>query len=91
MKSRVQIVVSGMVQGVGFRYFTLRRAQKMGLGGYVKNLPDGQVLCEAEGEPGLLMELIRELRIGPSFSDVRDLDVQWFDEFKDYQNFQVRF
>ena len=91
MKSRVQIVVSGMVQGVGFRYYTLRRAQKMGLGGYVRNQPDGRVLCEAEGERGLLMELIRELRIGPSFSDVRDLDVEWFEELKNYHNFQVRF
>lgn len=65
-KSRVRrYYVSGMVQGVGFRYFAMRTAQKLGLAGYVRNLRDGRVEVYAVGPAETLASLRRELERGP--------------------------
>ena len=71
----VHIVVKGLVQGVGFRYFVSQRAQRLRIAGVVRNLPDGAVEIEAEGPRSLLEELIREVRIGPRASRVTDVAV----------------
>ncbi|MBU4444237.1 acylphosphatase, partial [bacterium] len=52
MQIHAEIVVRGMVQGVGYRYFAYRKANQYGLCGYVKNLPRDDVQCEVEGEEG---------------------------------------
>jgi acylphosphatase len=57
--------VSGMVQGVGFRYFALRAARRLGLAGYVRNLRDGRVEVYAVGSAETLAALRRELELGP--------------------------
>jgi acylphosphatase len=57
--------VSGMVQGVGYRYFAQRAAQRLGLVGYVRNLGDGRVEVYAIGDSGALAQLRRELERGP--------------------------
>ena len=62
--------VSGIVQGVGFRYFVQRVAEKLKLGGYARNLFDGRVEVFAIGTPGQLAELRSELERGPRFSSV---------------------
>jgi acylphosphatase len=62
--------VSGMVQGVGYRFFVQRVAGRLGLPGYVMNLRDGRVEVYAVGEPASLAELRTELERGPSFSSV---------------------
>ena len=56
--SRIKIKVFGSVQGVFFRYTTRKVAQRLGLDGYVKNLPDGTVYIEAEGSEDKLYELL---------------------------------
>ena len=58
-------LVSGRVQGVGFRVFVLEEAQRLGVSGYVRNLPDGSVEAVASGETGALERLERALRAGP--------------------------
>ena len=69
----VQILVSGRVQGVSFRYFTLRAAERLGLVGWAKNLPGGEVEVRVRG-PESVLELFRgELRQGPPASRVDDL------------------
>lgn len=77
MDSRALITVSGMVQGVGFRYYALRQARLYGLSGYVKNLPNGNVESEVEGPSELIKEYIKALRVGPAFSRVTAVDVEW--------------
>lgn len=62
--------VSGMVQGVGYRYFARGAARKLGLAGYVTNLNDGRVEVYAIGTPAALNALSDELRRGPHSSQV---------------------
>lgn len=70
--------VSGRVQGVGFRYATLARARSLGLGGWVRNLPDGSVEAVFEGEPKRVESMVEWCRRGPSGSVV--LAVETHDE-----------
>jgi acylphosphatase len=66
-------LISGTVQGVGFRYFTQRSAAKLKVGGYVKNLSDGRVEVFAVGTPQQLRELRSVLERGPRFSSVTEV------------------
>ncbi|MBM4161640.1 MAG: acylphosphatase [Ignavibacteria bacterium] len=89
MQSAVHIVVRGMVQGVGFRYFVWRQASKLGLSGYARNLYNGDVEIEAEGDRSLLEEFIREVKVGPRLSDVRDMKIQWGEFQGRFKGFEV--
>ncbi|PIU44278.1 MAG: acylphosphatase [Ignavibacteriales bacterium CG07_land_8_20_14_0_80_59_12] len=77
MDARAHIIVKGMVQGVGFRWFVRSRASRLGLHGYVRNLDNGNVEIEVEGSRSLVESLIAEVRVGPRFADVRDLVVSY--------------
>jgi len=68
--------VTGRVQGVGFRWFTLQAAQRRGVVGWVENRRDGSVHGEAQGAAEALSVLVEELRRGPGFSRVDDVDVE---------------
>lgn len=70
---RYRIEVRGVVQGVGFRWFTRRVAAGLGLTGFVQNQSDGSVGCEAEGEPQQLASLLEQLRRGPAGARVDDV------------------
>ena len=74
---RVHLRVQGRVQGVGFRYFVLRRAEDLGLTGWVRNLPDGDVEVEAEGPREALQGLIERVREGPAAARVDRVSEQW--------------
>ena len=92
MKAAAYIRVSGLVQGVSFRYFTRKTARELGLSGWVRNRPDGDVELEAAGERGMVEELVKALRVGPPAAHVRDVQVTWTDKGKnDYDGFQVTF
>ena len=62
---RLEAVVRGRVQGVGFRYFALREGERLGLTGWVANEYDGSVRCVAEGSPEALDAFLEALREGP--------------------------
>jgi len=72
---RIRAVVSGQVQGVGYRDFVRRRAEEAGLTGWVANRPDGSVECVAEGGDEALRELIAELWKGPMLGRVDRVEV----------------
>ena len=85
------IVVSGMVQGVGYRYFVTKIARRMELTGWVKNLASGEVEIEVEGPRGLIETMIKELRTGNSWAVVRNMDVR-FEKFQGkYTGFDITF
>jgi acylphosphatase len=65
--------ISGLVQGVGFRYFTQSVAEKLKLSGYVRNLGDGRVEVLALGTPQQLAEFQAALQRGPRFSSVTEI------------------
>jgi acylphosphatase len=67
-------LVSGRVQGVGFRQFVSRAARIEGLHGWVRNLPDGRVEIQAEGDREALDRFERHVRQGPPAAHVDDLD-----------------
>ena len=83
-------IVKGLVQGVGYRFFVIRRAELLGLTGWVKNLPDRTVEVVAEGDRELLEELIKELWKGPSVAQVTDVVVNWERYTGEFKNFDVR-
>jgi acylphosphatase len=87
---RLEAVVSGRVQGVGFREFVRREAMARGLTGYVRNSDDGrQVEVVAEGDDAVLGELERILRDGPRFSRVERVDATYSDAGGGFARFSV--
>ena len=72
---RVRAVVTGDVQGVGFRYSTRERARQLGIAGWVRNLPDGSVEAEVEGEAGAVGRMLAWLERGPSGARVASVTV----------------
>lgn len=76
MQTRVIIIVKGLVQGVGYRYFCYRKAQEYDITGYAKNLIDSSVEVLAEGNKNLVNDFIKELKTGPSNSFVKSVYVE---------------
>lgn len=72
---KVHVVVRGIVQGVGFRYYARAAGQELGISGWVRNLPDGCVEVQGTGSAGHIAEFIRRVSIGPLQSRVTDVDV----------------
>lgn len=87
----VSIIVEGNVQGVGFRYFTSMNAEKFGIRGWVRNLPDGNVEIEATGEDRDLDRFIRAVSEGPPYSTVDFIDVKELQEAPDYTSFKITY
>ena len=74
---RARVRVSGAVQGVGYRVDTLRRAQSLGVAGWVRNLPDGAVEAVFEGNEDGVDSMVDWSRNGPAGAVVSDVDVDW--------------
>ncbi|MCI0495901.1 acylphosphatase [candidate division KSB1 bacterium] len=89
MDAAAHIIVKGLVQGVGFRWFVEREAKKLRLAGYVKNLFDGNVEVEVEGDRGLIEELIAVLRVGNRSSRVTDIQITWRNFASKYHDFRI--
>ena len=86
----VKIIVSGLVQGVGFRYFIYRQAKSLGLTGYARNLVNGQVEIVTAGQKGLIDELIKAARVGPSHASVSDVQLEEIELEKPFNDFGIR-
>jgi acylphosphatase len=87
---RMQAVVRGRVQGVGFRDATWREGRRLGLLGWVQNRLDGTVEVAAEGDEASLRELERFLQQGPRMARVAGVDVHFEDARGDLGPFEVR-
>ncbi|HXG38037.1 MAG TPA: acylphosphatase [Bacteroidota bacterium] len=85
-----RIVVRGLVQGVGFRYFVLRHATRLNLRGYVRNLYNGDVEIEVQGDRSLVEELIKNVKVGPRSARVTDLKVEWKEPNQHFHGFEIR-
>jgi acylphosphatase len=89
--ARVRILVGGTVQGVGYRFFVVRAARQLDLGGWVRNLPGGEVEIVAEGQAGMIREFTEELRRGPAASRVSEVRVTPETYAAEFDAFDVRF
>jgi len=90
MDTRVHIVVEGVVQGVGFRWFVARKAQEYALSGYARNLYNGNVEIEVEGERSLIEEFIQDVKVGPRGARVSNLHIQWKEPSSTFTHFEIR-
>lgn len=75
MTERLEATVHGYVQGVGFRWFVVRQAARLGLSGWTANQPDGSVRIVAEGPAEVLDEFLKQLQAGPAGASVERVDV----------------
>jgi len=86
---RAQVIISGRVQGVGFRYATRSRASSLGVSGWVRNKPDGNVEAAFEGPREHVELLLRWCRQGLSVAYVDEVEVEW-QEPKGEHGFAIR-
>ncbi len=91
VRTAAELVVQGRVQGVGYRNFVHRKANQLGLTGYVMNLRDGTVRVRAEGARDIITELARELEKGPPLARVESVRVTWRPPTGRYSAFGIRY
>ncbi len=84
-------IVTGLVQGVGYRYYAVGHARRLGISGYAKNLPAGEVEVYAEGERGLLEEFLKLLKTGPAAAEVSGVGVKWLKPSGKYSTFGIEY
>ena len=84
------IIVRGMVQGVGFRYFVYRQAIQLRLKGFCRNLYDGDVEIKVEGDRSLVEDLIQQVKVGPRSARVTDVKVAWESCHHQFAGFEIR-
>ncbi|MBA5876191.1 MAG: acylphosphatase [Nitrospira sp. CR1.2] len=87
---RAKILVSGRVQGVGYRAFTCRMAASRGLTGEVENLDSGQVAVDVEGSRNVLEEFLADLKRGPVGARVTQVQVEWGNATGRHHEFTIR-
>ena len=87
---RFQACIHGYVQGVSFRYYTLRQAQMLELSGYVRNCEDGSVEVVAEGPREAAERLLSWLHRGPPSAEVQRVEVEWQQAKGKLVRFEVR-
>lgn len=87
---RVKVLISGRVQGVGFRSFAVRYANALMLAGWVKNLYDGRVEVVAEGERQKVSKYMKLLEQGSPWSRVDNVSVRWLRHKGDLTSFNIR-
>lgn len=85
-----EIKITGKVQGVGFRYFTQKRAREFELKGWVKNTVDRGVLVMVQGDEAAIYTFIEHLKIGPTLSRVDKISKVKMQIIKEFSGFEIR-
>lgn len=91
MKARARILVSGMVQGVSFRYYTQELAQRLGVHGWVRNTHNGRVEAVFEGEKEAVERMLDFCRHGPYGARVANVKVKWENYRGEFSGFELRY
>ena len=90
MRIARRFAVTGRVQGVGFRYFVQEAADREGVTGYVRNLPDGSVEAYVEGEAEAVTRVERAIRRGPGGAHIRNVNVDDEEPAGTYREFSIK-
>ncbi len=85
----VHIFAAGQVKGVGLRYFVVREAERLGVHGMVRNMPDRRVEVYAEGLRNSLEALVEAVQSGPTLASISATDVRWVDVTGRFDGFRV--
>ncbi len=88
---RAHVLISGVVQGVNFRYWTHHEANRRGITGWVRNLPDGRVEALFEGPRTAVEEMVAWCHRGPRSAQVTDVKVRWEAATGEFDEFTVRY
>ncbi|MFB6076212.1 MAG: acylphosphatase [Candidatus Aenigmatarchaeota archaeon] len=89
-KKGVHVFISGRVQGVAFRASTRKKAKKLGLNGWVRNLSDGRVEAVFEGDKNKIEKIIQWCNHGPNIAEVTNVEVFWKDN-ESFEDFKIRY
>ena len=84
-----KFLISGLVQGVGFRYFAQRSAARHQVKGYIRNLPDGRVEAFAQGGEKDVEGFKNDLVAGPRHSQVSEIEERVLDPSKEFSTFRI--
>ncbi|HZE96958.1 MAG TPA: acylphosphatase [Planctomycetota bacterium] len=87
---RARLLISGIVQGVGYRWSCRREGQGIGVTGWVRNLPDGRVEAVAQGTREQVEKLIKWCYRGPEEARVTDIAVTYEETLEDFRDFGIR-
>jgi len=90
-KVRAHVLISGRVQGVMFRGYTIEAAYERGVRGWVRNTRDRRVEAVLEGERRDVEDMIRWCHRGSPFADVTAVDVEWLDYTGEFSDFGVKY
>jgi acylphosphatase len=90
-KTRAHVFISGTVQGVFFRSETRDEAKRLGVAGWVRNMPDGKVEAVFEGEEKSVKEIIEFCKRGPPGARVADIHVVWENYTGEFRDFEIRY
>ncbi len=90
LKSRAELTLHGIVQGVGMRAYVQRHAADQGVKGYIKNLPDGDVLVVLEGEEFRIQFVVDRCVSGPPAATVTKATLNWVAAKNEFETFQIR-
>jgi acylphosphatase len=87
---KIKIIVKGKVQGVGFRYYVLKKAHELDLTGYTRNLPDGSVETVAEGGASSISKFLDAVKKGPPSAEVVEIAVELGKSIGEFPEFEIR-
>jgi acylphosphatase len=91
MKSKMHIIVKGLVQGVFFRQFTKEWAEELNIKGWVRNLETGEVEVVCEGEEEKLSKFVEKLKIGPPSAQVEKVEVEKKEYKGEFKGFWIKY
>lgn len=89
-QTRVHLLISGRVQGIGFRFGVIDQARQLGLTGWVRNTPEGDVELTAEGPEDRVQRLVTWCHGGPPSALVTDVQPTWGESRNEFSGFQIR-
>lgn len=87
---QAHVFISGWVQGVGFRYWTRSQASKLGLTGWVRNLPNGNVEAVFQGPKKKVEEMVEKCKQGPAWTGDNEVEVDWQRVNKELPGFEIK-
>jgi acylphosphatase len=88
-KQQAYILVSGRVQGVFFRDFACKKANSLGLTGFVQNTDDGKVEIIAEGDKDKIIQFIEAIKIGSTHANVKNCKIEWKEFVGEFRDFKI--